>query len=195
MKKLFLLPVAAAAIGLTVYSTSFAQMGGQEGGMMGGCPMMEMMGGGMMGQGMGGQGMMGGGHMRMGAMAEGRLAYLKSALEITDGQTEAWNGYAEAVRGRVTKMQEMRSGMMGMMQKGTAIGRMDARTKGMQMMADAMGALKPAAEKLYGALTPEQKKVNNRSLPSLLNSNQPSGVFFKLPGIPPSPSTMLAILS
>lgn len=164
MKKLFLLPAAAAAIGLTVYSTSFAQMGGQEGGMMGGCPMMEMMGGGMMGQGMGGQGMMGTGHMRMGAMAEGRLAYLKSTLAITDSQTEAWKGYEDVVRTHVAKMQEMRSGMMDMMQKGTAIERMDARTKGMHMMADAMSALKPAVEKLYGVLTPEQKKAADELL-------------------------------
>jgi hypothetical protein len=168
MKKVLLVSFVAAAVGLAVYSTSYSQMGGQGGGMMGmmsgGCPMMELMGGGMMGQGMGGQGMMGGGHMRMGAMAEGRLAYLKSALEITDSQTEAWNGYAETVRARVAKMQEMRSGMMDMMQKGTAIDRMDARTKGMQMMADAMGALKPATEKLYGVLTPEQKKVADELL-------------------------------
>jgi hypothetical protein len=130
-------------------------------GMMGGgCPMMDMMGGGMMGKGMGGgRGMMGGRHMQMGAMSEARLAYIKSALAITDSQTEAWNGYATVVRDHVAKMQEMRAGMMDMMEKGSAVDRMNARVQGMQMMVGAMDAMKPALEKLYGVLTPEQKKV------------------------------------
>ena len=124
-------------------------------GMMGGgCQMM-----GMMGQGMMGGGMMGGRQAKMGAMADGRLAYLKGELDITGAQTEAWNGYVEAVKGRVDTMQGMRQGMMEAMQKGSATARMDARIKGMEAMVESMKAVKPATEKLYGVLTDEQKKI------------------------------------
>jgi hypothetical protein len=54
-----------------------------------------MMGGDMMGQGKMGPGMMGMGHGMMGqgdlkAMVEGRLAYVKTALGITDDEAAAW---------------------------------------------------------------------------------------------------------
>jgi hypothetical protein len=117
--------------------------------MGGGCSMMGMMG----------QGMMGGRQAKMGAMADGRLAYLKGELDITGAQTESWNGYVEAVKGRVDTMQGMRQGMMEAMQKGSATARMDARIKGMEAMVESMKAVKPATEKLYGVLTDEQKKI------------------------------------
>jgi hypothetical protein len=114
----------------------------------GGCPMMGMMG----------QGMMSDRRARTGAMLDGRLAYLKSELNITDAQIEAWNGYAEAAKGQVAVMQGMHNGMMEAMQKGSAIERMDARIKSMQAMVEAMNTVKPATEKLYAVLTAEQKK-------------------------------------
>lgn len=127
-------------------------------GMMGGdCPMMGMMGqgrGGMMGRGM-----MSGRQAKMGAMAEGRLAYLKSELAITDAQNAAWTGYADAVKSRVDVMHGIREGMMTTMQTGTAIERLDARIKNMEVMVEAMKAVKPATETLYAALTDEQKKL------------------------------------
>jgi hypothetical protein len=154
------LNVAAVAITLSIaaLTPAFAENdddGGPMMGMMGGgCPMM-----GMMGHGMRGQAMMGQRHGRMGAMVDGRLAYLKSELNITDAQLDAWNGYAEAVKARVKLMQDMHKGMMDAMESGNAIARMDARITGMTAMLDAMKALKPATEKLYAALTAEQKKV------------------------------------
>ena len=136
---------------------------------MGDCPMMGMMGDGMAGRGMMGGGMMGGRMMgggrmggrqpNMGAMAEGRLAYLKSELAITEGQTEAWNGYAEAVKSRVEMMRGMHRSMMDAMQKGSATDRMKARISGMEAMLESMKAIGPATEKLYGVLTEDQKKT------------------------------------
>ena len=84
--------------------------GGHDGGR---CPMIGMMGQDMMGPGMmapslSGQGMMAGRQVRIGAMVDGRLAYLKGELSIADAQSEAWNGYANAVKGRVDVMQGMR---------------------------------------------------------------------------------------
>lgn len=142
----------------------------QVGMMGGGCPMMDMMGRGMAGQGMMGQGPgmgmgqgqgrgMMGGPANMGAMIDGRLAYLKAELGITAEQTAAWDGYAAAVKARVGTMQDMHRGMVAAMQSGTAPARMDARIKGMEAMVEAMKAVKPAMEKLYAALTDEQKKA------------------------------------
>ena len=144
---------------------------GMGGGMMGGCP---MMGGGMAGGGMGmmggGRGMMGGGMgmmgqgmgpgmmMGRGPMMEGRLAYLKAELAITDAQTAAWDGYVSAVKVRGDSMQNMHATMMQAMQSGTAMARMDAHTKHMEGMLEAMKALKPATEALYKVLSDDQKK-------------------------------------
>jgi hypothetical protein len=151
------------ALGATALSPSVAQNADQRGpmaGMMGGgCPTIGMMGQGMMGPGLSGQGMMAGRQARMGAMVDGRLAYLKAELNITDAQSEAWNGYANAGKGRVDVMQGMRQAMMDAMQKGNAMGRMDARIKSMEAMVESMKTMKPATEKLYAVLTDEQKKV------------------------------------
>ena len=114
--------------------------------------------GGMWGQGNWGQGMMGR-QPRVDAIVEGRLAYLKGELEITAGQTEAWNGYVEAVTARIDLMQGMRQAMIEAMQEGTAIERMDARITNMEAMLEEMKVLKPATEKVYAVLTDEQKKV------------------------------------
>ncbi len=172
MTKLFKTAALAFALGATALSSAVAQTADQTkpimGMMGGGCPMIgmmgqDMMGPGMMGQGMMGQGKMGQGmmgrHVKMGAMVDGRLAYLRSELNITDAQTEAWKGYTDAVKGRVDVMQGMRQGMMNAMQKGSAIERMDARMKGMEAMVESMKAVKPATEKLYAALSDEQKQV------------------------------------
>jgi hypothetical protein len=168
MIRLFTTAALTFALGASTLSPSVAQNADQRGpmaGMMGGgCPMIGMMsqgmmGLGMMGPGLSGQGMMAGRQARMGAMVDGRLAYLKGELNIADAQSEAWNGYANAVKGRVDVMQGMRQAMMDAMQKGSATGRMDARIKSMEVMVESMKATKPATEKLYAVLTDEQKKV------------------------------------
>ena len=163
MNKLLTTAALAIALGAMSFSPAVAQAPAQTEPMMGmmggGCPTMSMMG--MMGQGMmGGQATMGRGAMmgspaRMDAMVDGRLAYLKGELNISDAQIDAWNGYAEAVKGRVDVMQQMRQGM----QQGSAPERMDARVKGMEAMVDALKAAKPATEKLYAVLDDEQKKM------------------------------------
>lgn len=163
-----LLTTAAIALALAIpsFSPALAQGGMGPGGMGmmgGGCPMIGMMGQGMMGPGMWGQGNGGPGMMarqpRVEAVVEGRLAYLKGELEITDTQTEAWTGYAEAMTARIDLMQGMRQGMYEAMQSGTAIERMDSRIAGMEAMLEAMKGLKPATESLYGVLTDEQKEL------------------------------------
>jgi hypothetical protein len=154
MTKSFTAAYLALGLSVAALSPSIAQTTDQN------MPMMGMMGGGcqMMGMmGMRGHGMMGR-QAKMGAMVDGRLAYLKSELNITDAQAEAWTGYAQAVKGRLDAMQSKRQSMMDAMQKGSAIERMNARIAGMEVMLDALKAINPAIEKLYAVLTDEQKK-------------------------------------
>jgi hypothetical protein len=146
-------PLVAAVV-----SPSFAQSAGEM-------PMMGMMGGGclmmqdMADQGMMGQNMMARGMGNMAAMIEGRLAYLKSALGITQEQEPVWINYVDTVKSQVAAMQGMHQNMMEVMQKGSAVDRVDARIGAMEAMLDAMKAMKPATEKLYAGLKDEQKKI------------------------------------
>jgi hypothetical protein len=124
--------------------------------------MMGRMGDGMV-MGQGGQGMMGMGPGMMGqgdlrAMVEGRLAYMKTALGITDDEAAAWKVYEDASRANVQSMQAAHQTMMTARQSGSAIDRMQARIAMMQARLDALKALQPAIEALYKALTPEQQK-------------------------------------
>ncbi|CCB64108.1 MULTISPECIES: Spy/CpxP family protein refolding chaperone [unclassified Hyphomicrobium] len=128
-------------------------------GMMGGQGMMagQGMGPGMMGQS--GMGMMGHGMMNdMGPMMEGRLAYMKAELGITAEQTAAWDDYAKAVKARAAGMQETRTEMMKVMHSGSALDRLDARTKAMENMVQNLKAVRPSVEALYNALSDDQKK-------------------------------------
>lgn len=121
----------------------------------------SMQGGGMQG-GMKQGGMMQGNAMgpaRMSSMTEGRLAFLKAELQINDAQEDVWKEYSDAVKNRMAGMQDMRMQMMKTMQDGNATARMDTRISGMQAMLDALKAVKPVTDKLYAALSDEQKKV------------------------------------
>jgi hypothetical protein len=159
----FIAPLVAAAC-----SPSFAQSAGEMpmmGMMGGGCLMMQdmadqgMMGQTMIGQTMMGENMMAKGMGNMAAMIEGRLAYLKSALGITQEQEPVWISYVDTVKSQVAAMQGMHQNMIEVMQKGSAVDRMDARIGAMEAMLDAMKAMKPATEKLYAGLKDEQKKI------------------------------------
>lgn len=163
MNNSFATAALALAIGAAAISPAFAQAGAPAGHMMGmaggGCPMMGMMGERLMGRGMMGQGKMQDKELQMGAMADSRLANLKTELKITDAQAGVWKGYADAIKTRVDVMQGSRTSMMAAMDKGGAIERMDLRIKSMEAMIESMKVVKPATEKLYAALTAEQKIV------------------------------------
>lgn len=105
-----------------------------------------------------GQGTSSGNEEQMGALADRRLAHLKTELKITDGQADVWKAYVDATKARVTVMQGLRTSMMDAMDKGGAVDRMDIRIKSMESMVESMKVVKPATDKLYGALTAEQKK-------------------------------------
>ncbi|HVJ40460.1 MAG TPA: Spy/CpxP family protein refolding chaperone [Dongiaceae bacterium] len=162
--------------------------GYMSGGMMGGMPFGMMGWSGAGGSGVTYPGMMGGGRMmqngvtqkggaqdgvnsqmmaggkiagwpRMEAVVEGRLAYLRAELGITAAQNDAWNGYADTVRNHVSLMQDMHQRMFTTMAQGNAVDRMNARIEGMETMLSAMKAMQPAVEKLYKALSDDQKHL------------------------------------
>jgi hypothetical protein len=135
---------------------------GMPGAAMGG----GMMGGNMMGQGQAGPaGMMPMMNMIMGAQAgadhiEGRLAFIKAELKITDAQAQQWNAFADAVRGNVGSMAEMRKSMMGAQGAPATLPERLARED--TLVTAHLAAFKKTEEavaRLYAVLTDDQKKV------------------------------------
>lgn len=115
--------------------------------MMGDCPMMGM----MMGQ-------------DASTFAEGRIAFIKAELAITDAQKAVWDSYAAALKKNLQGMQAMRPTMMKVMEAKTPVDRLDAHIAAMSGRLTSLQELKPALDKLYAALSEEQKKNVDRVL-------------------------------
>jgi len=101
---------------------------------------------------------------------EARLAYLKTALNITDAQAPQWNAFADFQRKRAREMEEHmkswheRAGQEPRHREFTAIERIEFRQK---RLAEALHRLNEQLEvvkPLYEALSPEQKKVADEVL-------------------------------
>lgn len=125
-------------------------MGGMGHGMMGGgdCPMMGM----MMSSG------------EMPAFSEGRIAFLKAELAITSAQQPVWDSYAAALKKNLTGMQGMRQTMMTAMTGKTAVERLNAQITAMEGRLSTLKQVKPALDKLYAALSDDQKKKADQLL-------------------------------
>ncbi len=93
------------------------------------------------------------------AMVEGRLAYVKTALGITDDEAAVWKAYEDASRANEQGMEKARQVKHAALQSGSAVDRMQARITFMQARLEALKALEPAAQALYKGLTPEQQKT------------------------------------
>lgn len=155
-------------------------MGAPQGG-MGGMPMMGMMKGMMnnmpmmnmmnMMETMQAAKMMGPG---MGGMAtidrvEGRIAFLRAELKITDGQANAWNSFADALRVNAKKLGEIRVSMMGRPGDAqqpalTMTDRLDRQEQWLLARLEGTRAMKSAFAKLNETLSDEQKKAANELL-------------------------------
>ena len=147
------------------------------------------MGPGMMGQGYGrgmqgyGQGMMGGGYgmggcgmMGYGASGgdydsylDGRIAFLKAELKITSDQEGVWNDYADAMRTNAQTMVSMHGTMTQMFrnsgQNRSVLDLLNFRIEAMKARIETLEELKPVTEKLYNALSDEQKQKADQILP------------------------------
>ncbi len=168
-------PPAAAAP-----ETVPGQMSGQSSGMGQGMMGPNMMGG-MMGS-MGSGGMMEGRGMMpmmnmmsmmnmmnmmamMGARSgvehiEGRLAFIKTELKITDAQMPQWNAFADAARENAKSMGEMHQSMAAQQNTPKTLPeRLAFEDKAMTAHLGALKKTEDALDKLYAALSPEQKKI------------------------------------
>ncbi|GGN46033.1 hypothetical protein GCM10011349_12710 [Novosphingobium indicum] len=116
-----------------------------KGQMMDGMPMCGMMGEGM----------------NMAAHVEQRLGAIRSELSITSAQSQAWDAYASALRGVAANMDNMRASMMAGHQGNATISpiaRLDRHEHMLEAMRDNIRTLRPALERLYAGLSPEQKQ-------------------------------------
>ncbi len=96
---------------------------------------------------------------------EARLAYVKTALKITDAQAPQWNAYANVVRKQAQqadqRMQERRARMaQGAERKQpTAIERLERRQQFLTIAATRAGERLVVQKPLYAALSAEQQRV------------------------------------
>jgi hypothetical protein len=104
-------------------------------------------------------------------MVEPRLAFVKTALKITDAQAKQWNAVADVIRkeakDRDAKMMAMRAAHdanPGQPGKFSPIDRMEQRQKMMIENASALGELIAAAKPLYASLSDDQKRVADHLL-------------------------------
>lgn len=104
---------------------------------------------------------------------EGSLAFLKTELKIAAAQTAAWDAFATAFReakgggGQMPMM--MPNGMMGGGKPAQPLPeRMALHRQIMEAHLAQMAKLQPAVEKLYSALSAEQKRTADEIMPMSL---------------------------
>ena len=122
----------------------------QSANMMGGMPMMNMMGPAI-------------------DRIEGRIAFLRAELNITDAQASAWNTFADAMRTNAKKIREVRAATMpqpdaGQQQAPTMAELLDLQERWLAARLEGTRALKSAVANLYGTLSEDQKKTANELL-------------------------------
>lgn len=121
------------------------------------CPMGMGPMAGQMGQ-MGPKGMRAGMRMDPALRAERHLGFLKDQLKLTPDQEPLWQAFAEKAKGEAGKgMQAMRGQAADA--NLTAPERMAKMQSLMQERVNAMAGVHDSFNRLYGALTPEQKKL------------------------------------
>ena len=103
---------------------------------------------------------------------EARLAYLKTALKITDAQRSQWDAFAgvqrkhaksadERIQARRAKMAQQSKDA-----KPTAIDRLERRQQMLAVQSQHLSELLAVEKPLYAALSPEQKQIADRVLAS-----------------------------
>lgn len=97
---------------------------------------------------------------------EGRIAFLRTELKINESQTNAWNGFADALRGNTQKLDAVKRSLIendgtDQARALTLAGRLDQQDRWLSSRLEAIRAIKPALNALYGALSDDQKDVAN----------------------------------
>ncbi|KPK18001.1 MAG: hypothetical protein AMJ67_12280 [Betaproteobacteria bacterium SG8_41] len=96
---------------------------------------------------------------------EARLAYLKTALKITDAQEAQWSGFADTLRQQARaaderfKTRHARRQERVKRSRPTAIERIEHRQARLAAAAERLNQMLIAAKPLYAALSPEQQQI------------------------------------
>jgi hypothetical protein len=107
-----------------------------------------------------------------GERIEARLAYLKTALKITDAQQPQWEAFANTLRKHARDMDQRITARREHMAQGhhdrkaTAIERLERRQARLAAASARLNDTLAAAKPLYAALSPEQQKVADELLGS-----------------------------
>ena len=94
---------------------------------------------------------------------EARLAYIRTALKITDAQQPQWDNFANVLRKQAQQTDEFRNAHRA--ERGAqrpqvnAIERLERRQKMMNVASQRLDEVIAAAKPLYAALSPEQQKT------------------------------------
>jgi protein CpxP len=108
---------------------------------------------------------------------EARLAYIRTALKITDAQQPQWDAFANVLRkhakdaeARIQKRREMHAQHGGVEHaertRPTAIERMERRQQILASASTRLNEVLEAGKPLYAALSPEQQQIADRLLAS-----------------------------
>jgi hypothetical protein len=101
---------------------------------------------------------------------EARLAYIRTALKITDAQQPQWDAFASVLRKQAQQMDDFRrtrhteGAQAGERRHATAIERLERRQKMMAFASQRLDEVIAAAKPLYAALSPEQQKIADEML-------------------------------
>jgi hypothetical protein len=101
---------------------------------------------------------------------EARLAYLKTALKITDAQRTQWDNFANVQRTHAKSMDQRFQARRAQMDKGgqakrfNAIERMELRQQRMTSSSQRLTELIAVAKPLYASFSPEQRQIADEVL-------------------------------
>jgi Spy/CpxP family protein refolding chaperone len=105
-----------------------------------------------------------------GERIEARIAYLKTALKITDAQQPQWNAFADTLRKQAREMDQRIQARRSQRAQGpkhakpTAIDRLQFRQERLAASSARLNETLMVAKPLYAALTPEQQTVADELL-------------------------------
>ena len=99
---------------------------------------------------------------------EARLAYIRTALKITDAQQAQWNAFAETLRNQARladqRMQEFRAQRDQKREKPSAIARLEQEQQRHAASVTRLNELLTVQRPLYAALSTEQKAIADELL-------------------------------
>ena len=101
---------------------------------------------------------------------EARLAYIHTALKITDAQKAQWDGFANVLRQHASAMDQRIKQRIAERQSGaqrpqvSAIDRLERQQQRMQQRSARLGEVIAAAKPLYATFSPEQKQIADSML-------------------------------